>query len=218
VPGRSLIHGRRSFTSACCIMSTTTIRKWLGETPRAGCNCPHRYGHDLNRLKPIFKHAFESFEDVIRLNPQSSKLLQTARNALAAALPELQHAYVGVHVRRGDRSIKSYRLDFSEADTAPLTHDTLDTMTSTCRWMPTRRTLAPHGNAFVGSTPIHLFSSLRILLTHWMNTLTRRSPRSPSRCLAAACPSLRKSRARRHMSRQSSTRCARKTVSGGREV
>jgi hypothetical protein len=69
------------------------------------------YALDLNRLKPIFHHAETSFQDVIRLNSQNKNLLRTAHKALLASLPDLQQAYVGVHIRRGDRSIASFRSD-----------------------------------------------------------------------------------------------------------
>ena len=67
-----------------------------------------RYGHELNRLKPIFLQAAASFAQTIRPNDKNREIiaaLHTEFNAWLTARPWHARAdrYLGVHVRRGDR-------------------------------------------------------------------------------------------------------------------
>jgi hypothetical protein len=65
------------------------------------------YGHDLNRLKPLFVRAVEMFRDVIQPSAQSMGLMRTARASLRATIPKGR--YIGVHVRRGDFAPQSWQ-------------------------------------------------------------------------------------------------------------
>jgi len=78
------------------------------------------FGHNLNRLKPLFNFAWLSFDSVIRPNAQTLGLIQWAREELQEKLAAhyknsrstqgVQHddspemGYLGVHIRRGDRA------------------------------------------------------------------------------------------------------------------
>ncbi|KAF5355756.1 hypothetical protein D9756_003709 [Leucocoprinus leucothites] len=66
-----------------------------------------RYGHNLNRLRPIFDAAHESFVSTIRPNSELASLIQSARQELKALIPpaasQPRETYISVHVRRGDR-------------------------------------------------------------------------------------------------------------------
>jgi hypothetical protein len=70
------------------------------------------YGHELNRLKPVFLRAVDAFRDVIRPNGKNMALLKTARVAMKRAVAGNDKGngkYMAVHVRRGDRSVESYK-------------------------------------------------------------------------------------------------------------
>lgn len=72
----------------------------------------HRYAHQLNRLKPIFNAASESFQEVIRPSPEIAALIRTARAELVqVASPSNGRSdpYIAIHMRRGDRKPSSYR-------------------------------------------------------------------------------------------------------------
>jgi len=79
------------------------------------------FAHNLNRQKPLFDTAWQSFETVIRPSARSAELIQWAREELLEKMtahyknprsfkgvepeddgPEM--GYVSVHIRRGDRS------------------------------------------------------------------------------------------------------------------
>ncbi|KAK7063923.1 hypothetical protein R3P38DRAFT_2675261 [Favolaschia claudopus] len=77
------------------------------------------FGHSLNRLKPLFDVAWTSMETVIRPSARSEQLIQWAREELSAKLAAHYKnsrstkgentdarpmGYLGVHIRRGDRS------------------------------------------------------------------------------------------------------------------
>ncbi|KAJ7724247.1 hypothetical protein B0H16DRAFT_1666062 [Mycena metata] len=98
--------------------------------PEPGCRppppqeyvaCPRtaRYGHNLNRMRNIFNFAWQSFENVIRPNDHSARLIQQARSEVSEKVVEHYQnprsrkgfkgdgpvmGYIGVHIRRGDRS------------------------------------------------------------------------------------------------------------------
>ncbi|KAF9566929.1 hypothetical protein CPC08DRAFT_814462 [Agrocybe pediades] len=74
------------------------------------------YGHNLNRLRPIYESAGESLDNAIYPNPQNMELIQLAREEFTGFLRSVnkQHAslnettFVATHVRRGDRKSDSY--------------------------------------------------------------------------------------------------------------
>ncbi|KAH6917077.1 hypothetical protein BKA70DRAFT_1251302 [Coprinopsis sp. MPI-PUGE-AT-0042] len=78
-------------------------------------NYENPFGHDLNRLKPIYEKSRYSFLETIRPNAHSRKLINLAKQELTKAfttqyeLPAHDETatsaavYVGVHIRRGDR-------------------------------------------------------------------------------------------------------------------
>ncbi|KAJ3570634.1 hypothetical protein NP233_g4277 [Leucocoprinus birnbaumii] len=65
------------------------------------------YAHSLNRLRPIFDAARESFVSTIRPNSELSSLIQSARHELKTLFPSATAnsggTYLSVHIRRGDR-------------------------------------------------------------------------------------------------------------------
>lgn len=69
-----------------------------------------RYARNLNRLKPIFDAAFESFKMTILPNSKSNGLIQLAREELSNFLKDdsVEFLYVGTHIRRGDSKSMSY--------------------------------------------------------------------------------------------------------------
>ncbi|KAJ7897235.1 hypothetical protein B0H14DRAFT_397637 [Mycena olivaceomarginata] len=106
-----------------------SARHWLLNSRTARYHLTHRYhdqyedahAHNLNRMKPLFNFAQQSFETVIRPNAQSAQLIQWAREELSEKLaahyknprsfqgveqeddgPTM--GYLGVHIRRGDRA------------------------------------------------------------------------------------------------------------------
>lgn len=73
-----------------------------------------RYGHSLNRLKPIFDTSSQSLKSVIIPNEWNTKLIHLARKELSAFIQEINErdnsgsVYVATHIRRGDRKSHSY--------------------------------------------------------------------------------------------------------------
>ncbi|KAF5312252.1 hypothetical protein D9619_002767 [Psilocybe cf. subviscida] len=74
-----------------------------------------RYGHNVNRLKPIFDFAVQSFATTIRPNAQNFDLIQKTRKELSTFLQVVNKGrnvdniiYTGTHIRRGDRKTLSY--------------------------------------------------------------------------------------------------------------
>ncbi|KAF8203871.1 hypothetical protein BJ912DRAFT_1052647 [Pholiota molesta] len=100
-----------------------TARHWVISARTAKYHFAHgfsnhyenAYGHNLNRLKPIFNSALDSFKSTIRPNIDVQGLIRLARNELYDFLGEVSERdeaansiYVGTHVRRGDRKSLSY--------------------------------------------------------------------------------------------------------------
>ena len=85
----------------------TKTRKSNVLLPRPHANHPLRYGHALNRLKPIFDAASSSFTETIRPNAQNAALIKTARDELGK-LAQGQE-YMSVHIRRGDKPPISWK-------------------------------------------------------------------------------------------------------------
>lgn len=87
-------------------MNTKTRRSYA--LPR-GLHANHlpRYGHALNRLKPIFDAASSSFTDTIRPNAQNAALIKTARDELGKLVQGQD--YMSVHIRRGDKPPASWK-------------------------------------------------------------------------------------------------------------
>lgn len=93
-----------------------------------------RYSHEVNRLKPIFDRALESFTQTIRPNAHNAELIRSARNEISATLSLPPHPtpldpdahptavpdaetllaqhhtdpYIAVHIRRGDRHAANF--------------------------------------------------------------------------------------------------------------
>ncbi|RDB29466.1 hypothetical protein Hypma_016066 [Hypsizygus marmoreus] len=64
------------------------------------------YAHNLNRLKPIYKSAWDSLQETIYPNTKSAALIQAARSELAGLTsPDGTgfESYIAIHIRRGDR-------------------------------------------------------------------------------------------------------------------
>ncbi|KAJ6469606.1 hypothetical protein C8R47DRAFT_793580 [Mycena vitilis] len=76
------------------------------------------YGHNLNRMKPMFNTAWQSFETTIRPSARSAELIKLAKEELLEKLTahyknprsfkgvqdNAPMGYLGVHIRRGDRT------------------------------------------------------------------------------------------------------------------
>ncbi|KAG6911277.1 hypothetical protein DXG01_002116 [Tephrocybe rancida] len=72
------------------------------------------YGHNLNRLRPIFKSSKESFTNTILLSQESERLVYSARSELLTSTsPDgaTFDSYIALHLRRGDRKPAFYRGD-----------------------------------------------------------------------------------------------------------
>src|SRR6267378_3427225 len=74
-----------------------------------------RYGHQLNRLKPIFESSARSLGSTIRPNVRNMELLHLAQAEFSLFLTRISQGekgassrYVGTHIRRGDRKSLSY--------------------------------------------------------------------------------------------------------------
>ncbi|KAG6888239.1 hypothetical protein C0992_009231 [Termitomyces sp. T32_za158] len=70
------------------------------------------YGHQLNRLKPLFKFSEESFYKTIHLNEKNTRLVQGARSELLSDVD----SYIALHLRRGDRKPTFYKGDHVPAE------------------------------------------------------------------------------------------------------
>ena len=73
-----------------------------------------RYAIAINRLKPIFESALQSFESTIRPNAHNLELIKLTQDEFRATVHDVQVdnlsklTYLAVHVRRGDRKPASY--------------------------------------------------------------------------------------------------------------
>ncbi|KAJ7204366.1 hypothetical protein GGX14DRAFT_698778 [Mycena pura] len=82
-------------------------------------NYENPYGHNLNRLKDMFNFSWESMRTTIRPNARSKELIQWAREELQVKIANHYQnprsfkgvqadgpamGYIGLHIRRGDRS------------------------------------------------------------------------------------------------------------------
>lgn len=68
-----------------------------------------RYGHELNRLKPIFNTALQSFTETIQPNAHIVTLIKLARDEIDNLAGASGRQYIGLHLRRGDRPAVSWR-------------------------------------------------------------------------------------------------------------
>ncbi|KAF7307232.1 hypothetical protein MIND_00516900 [Mycena indigotica] len=100
------------------IVNSRTARYHLGHAFSENYEDP--YGHDLNRLKPIYNAAQKSFEAIIKPSSQSATLIKWAREEMQDMVTKHYQArsfkgqsqeyefrsmgYIGVHIRRGDQS------------------------------------------------------------------------------------------------------------------
>ncbi|KAK7040150.1 hypothetical protein VNI00_009956 [Paramarasmius palmivorus] len=66
------------------------------------------YAHNLQRTKPIFDQAFESFKSTIRPSSQNTALIRGMREELGALLSPPNTNYISVHIRRGDSKPSSW--------------------------------------------------------------------------------------------------------------
>ncbi|KAF8167535.1 hypothetical protein B0H34DRAFT_20508 [Crassisporium funariophilum] len=96
-----------------------TARHWVINSRTAKFHLGHSfsnhyenaYGHNINRLKPIFESARQSFESTIWPNTHNTELIQLARSQLTAFLQSdgsRTLVYTATHIRRGDRKPASY--------------------------------------------------------------------------------------------------------------
>jgi hypothetical protein len=90
-----------------------------------------RYAHQLNRLKPMFNAAFDSFHETIRPNVENAALIRTARAELAqvASLGNGANSYIAIHIRRGDRKPSSFRFPGNYVPIADFANAVDDTWT-----------------------------------------------------------------------------------------
>ena len=63
----------------------------------------------MNRLRPVFAAARTSFSQTIRPNEESKRLIHLMREEFATK--RRFTPYVGVHIRRGDRTVMPWRYD-----------------------------------------------------------------------------------------------------------
>ncbi|TFK42000.1 hypothetical protein BDQ12DRAFT_677505 [Crucibulum laeve] len=70
-------------------------------------NYEDAYAHNLNRLKPIYKAAAESFSSTIRPNADTAALIRLARGELKDLVGP-DSPYIAVHIRQGDRKPSSF--------------------------------------------------------------------------------------------------------------
>ncbi|KAH9849198.1 hypothetical protein C2E23DRAFT_840279 [Lenzites betulinus] len=109
-----------------------TARHWVISSRTAKYHMGHSFseeyedpfGHNIQRLRPIYERALKSFEEVIRPNAHMAALIRSARAELTELLsiPPLavdeptndsagsqhketnaQQMYIGAHIRKGDR-------------------------------------------------------------------------------------------------------------------
>lgn len=84
---------------------------------------PDRYGHELNRLKPIYQQGAASFAQTIRPNAKNMAIITDLQKEFAtwlAARPWRHRAdpYLAVHIRRGDRLGMSWKYHDKHIPTA----------------------------------------------------------------------------------------------------
>ncbi|CAA7268075.1 unnamed protein product [Cyclocybe aegerita] len=100
-----------------------TARHWVINSRTAKFHFSHAFsnhyedpfGHELNRLKPIFESALHSFGSTIIPNAKNMELIHLARTELASFIRDIDSRlgvsgspYLSVHIRRGDRKTLSY--------------------------------------------------------------------------------------------------------------
>ncbi|PPQ99506.1 hypothetical protein CVT24_005296 [Panaeolus cyanescens] len=73
------------------------------------------YAHQLNRLKPMFNRALESFRSTILPNDHNMDLIRLAKKELKSFLLDVNRGqadtdprYLSIHIRRGDRKTYNY--------------------------------------------------------------------------------------------------------------
>jgi len=94
-----------------------TARHWIVTARTAKYHLGHpfqdnyvnAYGHELNRLKPIFEIAAQSFLKTILPNSQNLALIQSARDEFVNLVGKGSFEYLAVHLRRGDKHAISWR-------------------------------------------------------------------------------------------------------------
>ncbi|KAF8956089.1 hypothetical protein BDZ97DRAFT_1672211 [Flammula alnicola] len=96
-----------------CVITSRTAKFHFGHA--FSNHYENSYGHNLNRLKPIFESALHSFQSTIRPSAENAELIQLARRELSTFLRDVNEResaadsiYVGTHIRRGDRKSLSY--------------------------------------------------------------------------------------------------------------
>ncbi|KAF9257092.1 hypothetical protein L218DRAFT_965661 [Marasmius fiardii PR-910] len=67
------------------------------------------YAHSLNRAKPVYEMARESFSTIIKPNAQNTALITTAHKELSSLFDERSTDYIAVHIRRGDNKASAWR-------------------------------------------------------------------------------------------------------------
>jgi len=90
------------------------------------------YAHQLNRLKPMFDAALNSFRETIRPNAANAALIHAARVELAQlASPGRggSNSYIAVHIRRGDRKPSSFRFRGNYVPIADFANAVVETWT-----------------------------------------------------------------------------------------
>ncbi|KAG6889338.1 hypothetical protein C0995_001746 [Termitomyces sp. Mi166 len=99
------------------VVNSRTAKFHLGHSYSNAYEDP--YAHQLNRLKPMFKFSEESFDNTIRLNEETTRLVQDARSELfSSTSPDgaAFDSYIALHLRRGDRKPAFYRGDYVPAE------------------------------------------------------------------------------------------------------
>ncbi|KAF8807921.1 hypothetical protein BYT27DRAFT_7211570 [Phlegmacium glaucopus] len=72
------------------------------------------YAHEINRLRPIFEFALQSFESTIRPNAHNFELIKLTQDEFRTTIHNVQAnnpsglTYLAIHVRRGDRKPASF--------------------------------------------------------------------------------------------------------------
>lgn len=93
----------------------------------------NRYAHQLNRLKPHFQAAEDSFQQTIRPNAKNAELIRLTRAELvniissASASSAEDGSYLSVHIRRGDRKTASYSYPGRQVPIADFVQGVTDT-------------------------------------------------------------------------------------------
>ncbi|KII93291.1 hypothetical protein PLICRDRAFT_26569 [Plicaturopsis crispa FD-325 SS-3] len=92
-----------------------TARHWVVNSRTAKFHFGHPFSEEfedpykigLNRLRPMYNGAYDSFTETIRPNAETAALIRSARDEFAAAYGEIP--YISVHLRRGDRKAQSWK-------------------------------------------------------------------------------------------------------------